>query len=38
MDYSPYDHALDRIGQLERRVLELERATNATVAMLSKSL
>jgi hypothetical protein len=38
MDYSPYDYTLDRIGQLESRVLELERARNATVAMPLKSL
>jgi hypothetical protein len=30
MDYGPYDYTLDRIGQLESRVLELERAGNAT--------
>ena len=30
VDYSPYDYTLDRIGQLESRVLELERAGNAT--------
>ena len=30
MDYHPYDYTLDRIGQLESRVLELERARNAT--------
>ncbi len=30
MDYSPYDYTLDRIGQLESRVMELERARNAT--------
>ena len=30
MDYSPYDYTLDRIGQLESRVMELERAGNAT--------
>ena len=38
MDYSSYDYTLDRIGQLESRVLELERARNATVAMPLKSL
>jgi hypothetical protein len=38
MDYSPYDYTLDRIGQLESRVLELERARNATVAMPLESL
>jgi hypothetical protein len=38
MDYTPYDYTLDRIGQLESRVLELERARNATVAMPLKSL
>jgi len=38
MDYSPHDYALDRIGQLESRVLELERERNATVAMPLKSL
>ena len=30
MDYGPYDYTLDRIGQLESRVVELERAGNAT--------
>jgi hypothetical protein len=30
MDYGPYDYTLDRIGQLESRVMELERARNAT--------
>ena len=30
MDYGPYDYTLDRIGQLESRVLEVERARNAT--------
>jgi hypothetical protein len=30
MDYGPYDYTLDRIGQLENRVMELERAGNAT--------
>ncbi len=30
MDYGPYDYTLDRIGQLESRVVELERASNAT--------
>jgi hypothetical protein len=30
MDYGPYDYTLDRIGQLESRVLELERVGNAT--------
>ena len=30
MDYGPYDYTLDRIGQLESRVMELERAGNAT--------
>jgi hypothetical protein len=34
MDYTPYDYTLDRIGQLERRVVELEGAKHATVAML----
>jgi len=29
MDYGPYDYTLDRIGQLEIRVLELERERNA---------
>lgn len=38
MDYSPYDYTLDRIGRLESRVSELERARNATVAMPLKSL
>jgi len=37
-DYTPYDYTLDRVGQLESRVLELERARNATVAMPLKSL
>jgi hypothetical protein len=32
MDYGPYDYTLDRIGQLEHRVLELERARQATIA------
>lgn len=32
MDYGPYDYTLDRIGQLENRVLELERARHATIA------
>ena len=32
VDYSPDDYTLDRIGQLESRVLELERARNLTVA------
>jgi hypothetical protein len=31
MDYGPYDYTLDRIGQLERRVLELERVRSSTV-------
>jgi hypothetical protein len=31
IDYGPYDYTLDRIGQLERRVLELERARSSTV-------
>jgi len=35
MDYGPYDHALDRIGQLESRVMELERARNATSRLRS---
>jgi hypothetical protein len=30
MDYGPYDYTLDRIGQLESRVQELERARNAS--------
>ena len=38
MDYSAFDYSLDRIGQLEGRVLELERERNATVEMLPKSL
>jgi len=38
MDYGPYDYTLDRIGQLESRMLELERARNATVAKPLKSL
>ena len=29
MDYTPYDYTLDRIRQLERRVLEMERVRNA---------
>jgi hypothetical protein len=29
MDYGPHDYTLDRIGQLESRVLELERAGKA---------
>jgi hypothetical protein len=29
MDYTPYDYTLDRLRQLESRVLELERARNA---------
>jgi len=33
IDHSPFDYTLDRIGQLEARVLELERAQNATVEM-----
>lgn len=32
MDHTPYDYTLDRIGQLESRMLELERARNAAVA------
>jgi hypothetical protein len=35
MDYGPYDYTLDRIGQLESRVMELERATNATSRLRS---
>jgi hypothetical protein len=31
MDYGPYDYTLDRIRQLENRVLELECAGRATV-------
>jgi hypothetical protein len=31
MDYGPYDYTLDRIGQLGRRVLELERVRSSTV-------
>jgi hypothetical protein len=38
IDYTPYDYTLDRIRQLESRVLELERARNGTVAMPLKSL
>jgi hypothetical protein len=38
MDHSPYDYTLDRIKQLESRVLELERARNATIAMPLKSM
>lgn len=30
MDYGAQDYALDRIGQLENRVLVLERARDAT--------
>ena len=30
MDYGPYDYTLDRIGQLESRVMELERVRNVT--------
>ena len=30
MDNGPYDYTLDRIGQLESLVMELERAMNAT--------
>jgi hypothetical protein len=29
MDYTPHDYTLDRIRQLENRVLELERAGNS---------
>jgi len=29
MDYTPYDYTLDRIRQLESRVLELERLRDA---------
>ncbi len=35
MDYGPYDYTLDRIGQLESRVMELERARNATSRLRS---
>jgi hypothetical protein len=35
MDYGPYDYTLDRIGQLESRVMELERAGNATSRLRS---
>lgn len=35
MDYGPYDYTLDRIGQLESRVMELERAKNATSRLRS---
>ncbi len=38
MDYGPYDYTFDRIGQLESRVSELERARNASNAMPLKSL
>ena len=31
MDYSPYDYTLDRIGQLESRVLELEPVENGAI-------
>ncbi|MES2152409.1 MAG: hypothetical protein V4508_21735 [Pseudomonadota bacterium] len=31
MDYGPFDYTFDRMGQLERRVLELERTRNAIV-------
>lgn len=36
MDYSAFDYSLDRIGQLESRILALERAQNATVEMSAK--
>jgi len=35
MDYGPYDYTLDRIGQLENRVMDLERARNATSRLRS---
>ncbi len=35
MDYGPYDYTLDRIGRLESRVMELERARNATSRLRS---
>jgi len=38
IDHSPFDYTLDRIGQLEGQVLELERARNATGGMSPKSL
>ena len=31
MDHSPYDYTLDRVGQLESRVMELERVENGTI-------
>jgi len=37
-DHKSLDYTLDRIGQLEGRGLELDRARNATVEMLPKSL
>jgi hypothetical protein len=37
VDYGPYDYTLDRIGQLEKRVLELERVRNSTVEIPFKS-
>jgi hypothetical protein len=36
IDHSAFDYTLDRIGQLEGRLLELERARNATVEMPPK--
>ena len=38
MDYGPYDYTLDRIGQLESRVMELERAGNAANRSGSKEV
>jgi hypothetical protein len=35
MDYGPYDYTLDRIGQLESRVLELERGGNGAIRLRS---
>ena len=35
MDYSPYDYTLDRIGQLESRVMDLESAKNSTNRLAS---
>jgi len=38
MDHNSLDYTLDRIGQLEGRGVELERARNATVEIPPKSL
>ena len=38
MDYGPYDYTHDRIGQLESRVMELERAGNGTNRSGSKEV